>query len=83
MLNLIGFQRANELDGAHSFPLAMSHTVHEDVSVLEAMLALTFRPSDAHCIHVDKKAKEHIKKAVISLVRYKHTLTIVISSHAT
>lgn len=50
------------------FPLAFAFTVHEDIGILELMLSLLFRPSDVHCIHVDKKADPEVRAAVQGLV---------------
>lgn len=49
-------------------PLAFSYTVHKDIGVLEMFLSLYFRPTDAHCIHVDAKADPKIFKTVLSIV---------------
>ena len=37
-------------------------------SILEMFLALTFRPGDSHCIHVDPKADEATTKAIQAVI---------------
>ena len=51
------------------FPLAFSHMLHNDVAIFEIFLALYFRPNNFHCVHVDYKAPENVRKNVESLVR--------------
>ena len=51
------------------FPLAFSHLVHHEIGVLEAFLALYFRPFDMHCIYIDKKATGKVRMAVDRLLR--------------
>lgn len=50
-------------------PLAFAYTVHKEIGILEMFLALYFRPTDAHCIHVDAKADPHTFKTVLSIVQ--------------
>ena len=48
--------------------------------ILEMFLALTFRPGDSHCIHIDPKADKATTraiKAVISCYNYKFPNTTV------
>jgi hypothetical protein len=33
-------------------PLAFSHLMHKHAGILEMFLALTFRPTNSHCIHI-------------------------------
>ena len=41
--------------------------------ILEIFLALTFRPGDSHCIHVDPKADEATTRAIKAVVScYNH-----------
>ena len=41
--------------------------------ILEMFLALTFRPGDSHCIHVDPKADETTTKAIKAVIKcYNH-----------
>ena len=35
---------------------------------LEAFLALYFRPTDAHCIHIDRKANQKTVEAITNLL---------------
>ena len=51
------------------FPLAFSHLVHHEIGILEAFLAVFFRPTDLHCIYLDKKAGEKTKAALNGLLR--------------
>ena len=51
------------------FSLAFSHMLHKDVSIFEIFLALYFRPNNFHCVHVDYKASDEIRKSVEDLVR--------------
>ena len=51
------------------WPLAFAYTVHKQIGILEMFLALYFRPTDAHCIHVDAKAKPEIFKTVLGIVQ--------------
>ena len=37
--------------------------------ILEAFLAIYFRPSDSHCIYIDKKATETVRAAIEGLVK--------------
>merc|ERR1719495_2190573 len=53
----------------HNFPLAFSHLVHHEIGVLEAFLAVYFRPWDMHCIYIDRKASEAVRKAVNGLIK--------------
>ena len=49
-------------------------------SILEMFLALTFRPGDSHCIHIDPKADvatTRAIKAVIGCYNYKFPNTTV------
>ena len=52
-----------------SFPLAFAHTVHTDIGIFELLLSLLFRPSDAHCIHIDAKADKIVQASVRGLVQ--------------
>ena len=49
-------------------PLAFAFTVHKDIAIFELFLALYYRPSDAHCIHVDHKSSVETLSAVQHLV---------------
>ena len=51
------------------FSLAFSHMLHNDVAIFEIFLALFFRPNNFHCVHVDYKAAESVRKNVEGLVR--------------
>ena len=51
------------------FPLAFSHMLHKDVAIFELFLALYFRPNNFHCVHVDRKAPDRIRRTVEKLVR--------------
>ena len=50
------------------FSLAFSHMLHKDVSIFEIFLALYFRPNNFHCVHVDYKAPDNVRKNVEDLV---------------
>ena len=50
------------------FPVSYGHLVNGQVGTFEMYLALHFRPSDAHCIHLDPKASETVHRAVEQLV---------------
>ena len=52
-----------------NFPLAFSHLVHHEIGVLEAFLAIYFRPIDMHCIYIDRKATDQVRKAVNRLLK--------------
>lgn len=49
-------------------PLAFSHSIHQQVGILEVFLALTFRPRDSHCFHIDPKASDATTKAMESII---------------
>ena len=49
-------------------PLAFSHTLHQQPGILEVFLALTFRPGDSHCIHIDPKSSDATTKAMESII---------------
>ena len=49
-------------------PLAFSHTIHQQPGILEVFLALTFRPGDSHCIHIDPKSSDTTTKAMESII---------------
>lgn len=51
------------------YPIAMSHSVHDQIGILEMFLALMFRPQDLHCIHVDLKASEEVMTAISGVVK--------------
>ena len=51
------------------FPLAFSHLVHHEIGVFEAFLAMYFRPTDMHCIYIDKKATDKVRKTVNRLLK--------------
>ena len=57
---------------SNEFPLAFSHLVHHEIGVFEAFLAVNFRPSDRHCIYIDKKAESKVTDAVHGLVKCYH-----------
>ena len=48
--------------------LAFSFTVHDNPSVFEILLHLTFRPYNSYCIYIDNKATDEFKSAIQSLV---------------
>jgi hypothetical protein len=64
-----GFVEAERSILLDSQPLAYSHLVHRDVSVLEVFLSLYFRPNNFHCIHVDKNADDLYKNAINNLIQ--------------
>ena len=49
-------------------PLAFSHSIHQQPGILEVYLALTFRPGDSHCFHIDPKAGFRTTKAMVSII---------------
>ena len=49
-------------------PLAFSHSIHKQAGILEVHLALTFRPGDSHCFHIDQKARLKTTKAMESII---------------
>ena len=49
-------------------PLAFSHTIHQQPGILEVFLALTFRPGDSHCFHIDPKSSDTTTKAMESII---------------
>ena len=49
-------------------PLAFSHSIHGQAGILEVFLALTFRPGDSHCFHIDAKASDLTAKAVEAII---------------
>ncbi len=60
--------RGRQLDSLPSTPLAFSHSQHQQPALLEVFLALTFRPGDAHCIHIDPKAPDLTRAATEAVV---------------
>ena len=52
-----------------AFPLAFAYTVHENIAIVEMFLALFFRPTDYHCIHVDIKASNETLANIKSIVK--------------
>ena len=38
-----------------AFPLAFVHLIHDNVGIFEMFLAVMFRPTNYHCVHVDTK----------------------------
>ena len=42
-----------------AFPLAFAFTTHNNIGILETFLALYFRPTDSHCVHIDDKASPY------------------------
>ena len=64
-------------------PLAFSHSIHQQAGILEVFLALTFRPGDSHCFHIDPKASDATTKAMESIIscynqKYPNTTMFVI-----
>ena len=59
----------DDLGRSEEFPLAFSHLVNHDIGILEAFLAINFRPADRHCIYVDRKADPRVVAAVHGLVK--------------
>ena len=57
---------------SNEFPLAFSHLLNHEIGVFEAFLAVNFRPSDRHCIYIDKKAESKVTDAVQGLVKCYH-----------
>ena len=53
--------------------LAFSYVVHDDPSLFEILLHLTFRPYNSYCIYVDYKATEEFKTAIQNLVKCYHS----------
>jgi hypothetical protein len=49
-------------------PLAFSHLIHRDVGIFEVFMATTYHPQNSHCIFVDAKASEKVKRAVDGIV---------------
>ncbi|XP_059088386.1 N-acetyllactosaminide beta-1,6-N-acetylglucosaminyl-transferase-like [Tigriopus californicus] len=56
-------------EAQEQYPIAMSHSVHDQIGILEMFLALMFRPQDLHCIHVDLKASEEVMAAISGVVK--------------
>ena len=56
------------VSGDSSFPMAYSHLLHLQVGIFESYLATHFRPSDYHCIYIDRKASYNVKSAVKKIV---------------
>jgi hypothetical protein len=38
-----------------------SHVMHKHPAILEMTLALTFRPTDSHCIHIDASTSDQTR----------------------
>lgn len=51
-----------------NFPLAFSHVIHGNVGILEMFLSTHFRPTDTHCIFVDKKSSVKVQEATKAIV---------------
>ena len=49
-------------------PLAFSHSINGQAGILEVFLALTFRPGDSHCFHIDAKASDLTTNAVEAII---------------
>ena len=49
-------------------PLAFSIMVHDQLPLLETMIALLFRPHNSYCIFVDKKAPTEFQNLVRKMV---------------
>ena len=81
-----------ELSGARlslasESPLGFSHSIHQQAGILEVFLALTFRPGDSHCFHIDAKASDVTAKAIKAVIscynqRYPNT-TVLAVQHPT
>ena len=56
-------------ENASSPPLAFSHLVHKQSSILEVFLSVYFRPNNFHCIHIDNKSNATFKKAISNLIK--------------
>ena len=50
-----------------SFPVAFSIVMHASVYQFEALLRAIYRPQNYYCVHVDKKAGNMTKMAVLSI----------------
>ena len=63
--------------------LAVAHSLHTQIGLFELQLALSYRPVDAHCVHIDLKADPKAEAAIRAIVRcYNHRFpnsTFVIS----
>lgn len=51
------------------FPLAFSHLAHKEPGVLEMYLAIHFKPTDVHCVHVDSKTDPVSRKAFEQVIQ--------------
>ena len=47
-----------------NFPLAFDILVFKDIEQFERLLRAVYRPQNIYCVHVDKKAKSTLHKAV-------------------
>ena len=65
-MNTVAFDPTTREEEA--FPLAFAFTVHENIAIVEMFLALFFRPTDYHCIHVDIKASDETLANIKSIV---------------
>ena len=59
---------ADRLSLTSESPLAFSHSIHQQAGILEVFLALTFRPRDSHCFHIDPKASDATTKAMEAII---------------
>ena len=59
---------AARLSFSSESPLAFSHSIHQQAGILETFLALTFRPRDSHCFHIDPKASDATTKAMEAII---------------
>ncbi|XP_063052349.1 beta-1,3-galactosyl-O-glycosyl-glycoprotein beta-1,6-N-acetylglucosaminyltransferase 3 [Engraulis encrasicolus] len=50
------------------FPIAYSMVVHEKIEMFERLLRALYMPQNVYCVHVDQKAPEDFKKAVMAIV---------------
>jgi hypothetical protein len=50
-----------------TYPLAFSHVMHHQPGILEMFLAMTFRPTDSHCIHIDVSTNEKTRDVIEQL----------------
>ena len=46
----------------------MSTILSSKAGILEMFLAVTFRPGDSHCVHIDPKADEATTKAIKAVI---------------
>ncbi|XP_002737587.1 N-acetyllactosaminide beta-1,6-N-acetylglucosaminyl-transferase-like [Saccoglossus kowalevskii] len=55
-------------DEEAAYPIAYSILVHEDAAQIERLFRAIYMPQNFYCFHIDKKASDNFKQAVVNLV---------------